>query len=109
MESVRTDPQYDDYANVDVKDKIVLIMRYSPTGDNPHSDYGKFLPLRYKTLTAREKGAKALLVVTGSADDSTDELIRAEIRQFFQQQRNSGLQCLPRCRRRLAPSCRHFC
>ena len=70
-----TDPQYDDYANVDVKDKIVLIMRYSPTGDNPHSDYGKFLPLRYKTLTAREKGAKALLVVTGSADESTDELI----------------------------------
>ncbi len=70
-----TDLQYDDYANVDVKDKIVLIMRYSPTGDNPHSDFGKFLPLRYKTLTAREKGVKALMVVTGSADDSTDELI----------------------------------
>ncbi len=35
----------------------------------------KYLPLRYKTLTAREKGAKALLIVTGSADDSTDELV----------------------------------
>ena len=58
-------------------------MRYSPTGDNPHTDYGKFLPLRYKTLMAREKGAKALLVVTGSADDSTDELIALKYDNSF--------------------------
>jgi hypothetical protein len=78
-----TDPQYDDYANIDVQNKIVLIMHYSPTGDNPHSEYGKFLPLRYKTLTAREKGAKALLIVTGSADDSTDELIGLKFDNSF--------------------------
>ncbi|HTX19691.1 MAG TPA: M28 family peptidase [Bacteroidota bacterium] len=68
------DLHYDDYAGVDVKDKIVLVLRYSPEGDNPRSDFAKYLPPRYKTLTAREKGAKALLIVTGSADDSTDEL-----------------------------------
>jgi len=83
-----TDPQYDDYANVDVKNKIVLVMRYSPENDNPHSEFGKYLPLRYKTLTAREKGAKALLVVTGSADDSTDELIALRYDNSFS---NSGL------------------
>ena len=70
------DLKYDDYAGLDVKDKIVIAMRYSPAGDNPHSDFSKFLPLRYKTLTAREKGAAALIVVTGAADDSSDELIK---------------------------------
>ena len=71
-----TDLKYDDYAGLDVKDKIVIVMRYSPAGDNPHSDFSKFLPLRYKTLTAREKGASALIIVTGAADDSSDELIK---------------------------------
>jgi len=78
-----TDSSYDDYAKVDVKDKVVLIMRYTPAGDNPHSGYSKYLPLRYKTLTAREKGAKALLIVTGSADDSTDELVALKYDNSF--------------------------
>ena len=78
-----TDSSYDDYANIDVKGKVVLIMRYSPEGDSPHSTFGKYLPLRYKTLTAREKGAKALLIVTGSADDSTDELIALKYDNSF--------------------------
>ncbi len=34
-------------------------------------------------MTAREKGAKALLIVTGSADDSTDELIGLKFDNSF--------------------------
>lgn len=71
-----TEEKYDDYAKINVKDKIVVVMRYSPDGDSPHSKFIKESALRYKALQAREKGAKALLVVTSSADDSSDTLIK---------------------------------
>jgi aminopeptidase YwaD len=82
------DLHYDDYAGLDVKDKIVLVLRFSPAGDNPHSEFSKYLPLRYKTLTAREKGAKALLVVTGAADDSADDLQKLRYDNSYS---NSGI------------------
>lgn len=66
---------YDDYAQLDVSGKTVLIFRYTPEGDNPHSKFYKYAPLRYKALTAREKGAKALLIVTGPLNDKEDILI----------------------------------
>jgi hypothetical protein len=66
---------YDDYAQLDVSGKTVLVLRYTPEGDNPHSKFYKYAPLRYKALTAREKGAKALLIVTGPSSDKEDILI----------------------------------
>jgi len=78
-----TDSSYDDYADIEVKGKVVLIIRTSPEGDSYHSTFTKYLPLRYKTLTAREKGAKALLIVNGAADDSTDELIALKYDNSF--------------------------
>ncbi len=68
--------KYDDYQKLDVKNKIVIVMRYSPDGDSPHSKFTKESALRYKAMQAREKGAKALLIVTSSADDSSDKLIK---------------------------------
>ncbi len=65
---------YDDYAAIDVKDRIVLVLRYSPDPKNPHSGFQKMESLRYKTLQAREHGAKALLIVTGPQDDPEDLL-----------------------------------
>ena len=65
---------YDDYAAVDAKDRIVLALRYSPDPKNPHSGFQKMESLRYKTLQAREHGAKALLIVTGPQDDPEDLL-----------------------------------
>ncbi|MBX7219309.1 MAG: M28 family peptidase [Blastocatellia bacterium] len=58
--------QYDDYAGLDVKDKIVLVLPFGPAGSNPHSKFAEYHPLRYKAVTAQAKGAKGLLVV---ADD----------------------------------------
>jgi hypothetical protein len=66
--------QYDDYAAVDVKDRIVMALRYSPEARNPHSVFNAMEALRYKTLQAREHGAKALLIVTGPQDDPQDAL-----------------------------------
>jgi hypothetical protein len=55
---------YDDYANLEVIGKIVLVLRYSPQTNDPHQNFTRFEPLRYKALQARQRGAKALLVVT---------------------------------------------
>jgi Tol biopolymer transport system component len=70
------DSTYDDYSKINVKDKIVIALRYSPDGDNPHSKFTKQSALRYKAMQAREKGAKALLLVTSTSDDSSDKLVK---------------------------------
>jgi Tol biopolymer transport system component len=70
------DSTYDDYAKLNAKDKIVITLRNSPDGDNPHSKFTKQSALRYKAMQAREKGAKALLIVTSTSDDSSDSLVK---------------------------------
>lgn len=67
---------YDDYAGIDVKDKVVLVLRYSPKSDSLRGDFGQFAALRYKALKAKERGAKAILIVTGPLDAENDELMR---------------------------------
>jgi len=70
-----TDPEYDDYAELDVTGKIVMLLRYSPDGTNPHGPFGEHTPLRKKALLAREKGSAAVIFVTGPADDDEDLLM----------------------------------
>lgn len=71
------DLKYDDYEKVDVKDKIVLILRYTPEGDNPHSSFNNHAPLRKKVGLAAEKGAKGVLIATGF-EDGEDELVKLQ-------------------------------
>jgi aminopeptidase YwaD len=56
---------YDDYAGLDVKGKVVLVLRFSPEGDNPDSKFQPHMALRRKASEARAQGAVALLVATG--------------------------------------------
>ncbi len=70
------DQKYDDYKDIDVKGKAVLLMRYSPAGDSAHNDFTRFSALRYKVSKAKELGANAVLVATGPADDNEDRLMR---------------------------------
>lgn len=58
--------KYDDYAGIDVKDAIVIVMRGAPEQDNPHGNLSQFAALRSKAMTAKEKGAKGLICVSGS-------------------------------------------
>ncbi len=68
--------EYDDYEGIDVKDKTVLIMRYHPEYDNPHSEFEKYAAFRYKATIARDKGAKAVIFVNGHLPkDSEDKLM----------------------------------
>ena len=51
------DFNYDDYANIDVDGKIVIVFRNNPDIKNPHSKFEQYSSLRYKSTTARDKGA----------------------------------------------------
>ena len=69
--------KYDDYDQVNVKDKVVLILRYTPEGDNPHSRFNNEAPLRKKVGLAAEKGAMGVLIATGF-EDGEDEVIKLQ-------------------------------
>lgn len=54
---------YDDYKNVDVKDKVVIVFKTNPAWTLPEGSWSDNHP-RYKALIASLKGAKALLIVS---------------------------------------------
>ena len=58
---------YDSYAGLDVKDKVVVVLRYFPedADQKTRSILARYSDLRYKAMAARQRGAKALLVLTG--------------------------------------------
>jgi hypothetical protein len=67
---------YDSYATLDVKDKIVLVLRYFPEDADAKTKgiLSRYADLRYKAMAARQHGAKALLVVTGPSSPNAGEL-----------------------------------
>ncbi|MEI9895482.1 MAG: PA domain-containing protein [Chthoniobacter sp.] len=69
--------RYNSYDGLDVKDKIVLFFRYVPEGvDAPRrAQLNRYAGLRYKAMMARERGAKAVLVVTGPNSPGAGELL----------------------------------
>ena len=68
---------YDAYAGLDVKDKIVVALRYVPEGVEPErrQELNRYAGLRYKAMQAREQGAKAFLVVAGPNSPNAGKLI----------------------------------
>ena len=68
---------YDAYAGLDVKDKIVVALRYVPEDVAPErrQELNRYAGLRYKAMQAREQGAKAFLVVAGPNSPNAGELI----------------------------------
>ncbi len=68
---------YNSYDGLDVKDKIVLLLRYVPEGVEPvrRAQLNRYSNLRYKAMLARERGAKAVLVVTGPNSPNAGELL----------------------------------
>ncbi len=60
---------YDDYANIDVRGKVVLALRHEPNEHEPESVFGGKRPshyseARYKALNALKHGAAGILLVT---------------------------------------------
>jgi hypothetical protein len=73
---------YDDYAGIDVKGKIVLVLRYEPPPKNDkspfrkHPDYSIHAALRAKANNARDHGAAGMILVDlHQSGDGRQELI----------------------------------
>jgi len=58
---------YDSYATLDVKDKIVVVLRYFPEDADQQTKgiLARYSDLRFKAMAARQHGAKELVVITG--------------------------------------------
>ena len=69
--------RYNSYEGVEVKDKIVLLLRYVPEGVDAsrRAHLNRYAGVRYKALMARERGAKAVLIVTGPNSPHAGELL----------------------------------
>ncbi|HEV8538960.1 MAG TPA: M20/M25/M40 family metallo-hydrolase [Bacteroidota bacterium] len=67
--------QYDDYAGVDVKDKVVVLLRYTPEGSRNESRFMKYAALLVKIANARDHGAAGVILVTGPLDTDKPKLI----------------------------------
>ncbi|MBU2445450.1 MAG: M28 family peptidase, partial [Bacteroidetes bacterium] len=73
---------YNDFADVDVKDKIALVLRYSPEGDKPRGDFADFSSTRYKATSVRNKGAKGVIFFTGPNTYEDDSFIKLNVEQL---------------------------
>jgi Tol biopolymer transport system component len=68
---------YSSYFHLDVKDKWVMLFRYLPEGISQEERvrFGRFASLRFKALTARQKGAKGIIVVSGPSSKVKQQLV----------------------------------
>ncbi len=67
------DEKYDDYADIDVKDKVVVVLRHEPQQSNPHSVFdgtknSQYAPFNRKISNAYEHGAVGVLFVNDDFD-----------------------------------------
>ncbi|MDH4037914.1 MAG: M28 family peptidase [Candidatus Krumholzibacteria bacterium] len=67
---------YDAYGGFDVTDKVLLILNYVPEGVSMERrmELNMYSGGRYKAMAARERGAKAILVVTGPTSPNAGAL-----------------------------------
>src|SRR5437667_5070945 len=68
---------FDSYADLDVTNKLVLVLRYVPEDVQPlrRQELNRYAALRYKAMLAREHGAKAILIVTGPNSPNPGALV----------------------------------
>jgi len=69
----------DDYEKLDVRGKIVMVRRFVPEGEKfaERDAQRRYGDIRHKAWTAREKGAKALIVVDLPAPPPSDKTWKA--------------------------------
>lgn len=65
--------KWNDYSGMDVKGKIVMILRADPEIDKLKSSFIKYSRDRDKVLQARDMGASAVLLVSGKIFDPEDK------------------------------------
>ena len=68
---------YDSYQGLDVTDKIVVVFRYFPedADQQTRAALARYSDLRYKAQAARQRGARALVVITGPRSPNAGEVV----------------------------------
>ena len=69
---------YDDYAGIDAKDKIVVVLRYEPSefaAKNGNQGLTTHAQLITKTINARNHGASGMILVNGKLGDGEEDLL----------------------------------
>ena len=69
---------YDDYAGLDVKDKIVLVLRFEPAGFSAKTQKqgpSAHAQLVIKAINARNHGARGIILVNGKLGDGEEDLL----------------------------------
>lgn len=69
---------YDDYAGIDAKDKIVVVLRYEPSefaAKNGNQGLTAHAQLITKTINARNHGASGMILVNGKLGDGEEDLL----------------------------------
>jgi Tol biopolymer transport system component len=69
--------EYDSYVHLDVKDKWVLMLRFLPERITPeHRQHlARYSSLRYKAMSARDRGARGILIASGPTSKVKEQLI----------------------------------
>ncbi|HKA53387.1 MAG TPA: M28 family peptidase [Candidatus Binatia bacterium] len=69
--------EYDSYAQLDVRDKWVMVFRYLPENiaAELRQHLNRYAGLRYKAMVARDRGARGLVVVSGPDSKVKDWLV----------------------------------
>ncbi len=78
---------FDEYANVDVKDKVVVLIRTEPQGKSEQSVFHRDTPTRHasirtKVTAARRAGAVAVILVNDTQtapDEAHDDLVSSDL------------------------------
>lgn len=74
---------YDEYASVDVHGRLVLALRYTPEGNDPHGRFGRYASFRAKALMARQHGARAIAFIADAEDFQKSRLAQLEFDYSF--------------------------
>ncbi len=69
---------YDDYSGMDVKDKIVVVLRYEPPGfaeKSGNTGLTRHAQLISKAINARNHGARAIVLLNGKLGDGEEDTL----------------------------------
>jgi hypothetical protein len=73
--------QWSDYSNVDVKGKIVMMLRGAPESTKYQSLFDSYSDDIVKAINARDKGAIAVILISGNKFDPTEKLPQMNLRE----------------------------
>jgi aminopeptidase YwaD len=78
------DNKYDDYKDLDVSGKVLVVLRFSPDGNDPRSPFSAVSSFRNKARVARDKGAAGIIIIPGPADEPEDEIVKLAADRSFE-------------------------